>query len=218
MKKFLFKYTVVVKSLCSMQTNYLYLHSPPFLMHKAIFLDKDGTLVDNSGYPQEIPSDILLEDEVLDGLYFLQQRGFKLIIISNQSWIAKGRLSKKEVEDIFRSVVQRLESLGITLHGYYYCPHKASDECSCRKPNIGLFLRAAQEHGIQLEQSFMIGDMEDDILAGKNAGVKTVLVRTGRGKDFNSSAVTPNHVIENLNGISEVLEAIERSKNEKGNT
>lgn len=174
-------------------------------MHKAIFLDKDGTLVDNSGYPQEIPSDVLLEDEILDGLFFLQQRGFKLIIISNQSWIAKERLSKKEVEDIFKRVVQRLEFLGITIHGYYYCPHKTSDNCACRKPKIGLFLRAAQEHNIQIENSFMVGDMEDDILAGKNVGVKTVLVKTGCGKEFGVSAVVPDHIIENLNAIKEVI-------------
>ena len=174
-------------------------------MHKAVFLDKDGTLVDNSGYPNEIPSDLLMEDEILDGLFFLQQQGFKLIIISNQSWISKGRLSQKEVENIFLRLVQRLDSLGIMIHGYYYCPHKSSDNCLCRKPKTDLLLRAAQEHGLALEHSFMVGDMEDDMLAGKNAGVKTVLVQTGCGRNFRSSEVVPDYVIENLNAVEKVM-------------
>ncbi len=175
-------------------------------MHRAVFLDKDGTLVDNSGYPQEIPSDLLLEDDVLDGLFYLQQRGFKLIIISNQSWISKGRLSQKEVEEIFQRLLKRLESLGLTIHGYYYCPHKREDGCACRKPKAEMFFRAARENGIHLGESFMIGDMEEDMQAGKAAGVRTILVKTGCGKSFSSSTIVPDYIVENLNAIAEVME------------
>lgn len=173
-------------------------------MKRGIFLDKDGTLVDNSKYPEIIPSDKILEDEILEGLKYAQQKEYKLIIVSNQPFIAKGRLTKEETENIFKSVVSKLKEKGIIIDDYFYCPHQSSDNCSCKKPKPTLIFEAAKKHNIDLSKSFIVGDMDADILAGKNAGLKSVLVLTGNGKDF-LGKVDADYVIKNLNEISKII-------------
>lgn len=174
-------------------------------MVKAIFLDKDGTLVDNSGYPAIIPTDKLLYQDILVGLSWLQQQGYILILISNQSWIAKGRLSHAKVQAIFSSVQQQLQQNGILITDVFYCPHSRTDACLCRKPQPGLILRAAEKYGIDLRQSYMVGDREDDILAGKRAGVKTILVQTGCGENY-TSPIIPDFIVLSLNHIQETID------------
>ena len=173
-------------------------------LHKAVFLDKDGTLVDNSGYPEVIPTDKLLAEEVIDGLRYLQQKGYRLFIVSNQSWISKGRLSQQQVEKVFQDLLEQLKSHQVVISGYYYCPHKKADDCECRKPKTKLIELAAKEHSLNLGQSFFIGDMETDIAAGKNSGMKAILVKTGMGKNYNRE-VKPDFVIKNINHIKEVV-------------
>lgn len=174
-------------------------------MMKAIFLDKDGTLVDNSGYPTIIPTDKLLYQDILAGLSWLQQEGYALIVISNQSWIAEGRLSHAEVQVIFSSIRQQLQSAGISITDVFYCPHARADNCLCHKPQPGLIVRAAEKHGIDLSQSYMVGDRENDILAGKRAGVKTILVQTGCGKNY-TSPIIPDFIVPSLNHIQEAIQ------------
>ncbi|MBI2629472.1 HAD-IIIA family hydrolase [Candidatus Pacearchaeota archaeon] len=171
-------------------------------MEKAVFIDKDGTIVDNSRYPEEIPKSKLLERDILEGLLHIQKKGYKIIIISNQSWIRKNILSKEEVEEIFRDIVFTLKSKGVVIDDYYYCPHKKEDECNCRKPMAGLFFKAAEKHNIILKNSFMIGDMEEDILAGKSAGMKTILIFNRKGKFFD---VIPDYVINNINEVTKII-------------
>ncbi len=174
-------------------------------MSNVIFLDKDGTLVDNSGYPEIIPTDILLHKEILQGLRYLQERGYLLIIVSNQPWIAKKRLTREEVEHCFQSVCSQLAKEKIKITAYYYCPHQSLDRCGCKKPEVGLLERAKKEHSVDFSRSYIIGDMEDDILAGKKVGVKTVLVKTGSAKEFSSSSVVADYIISNINHINEVI-------------
>ena len=174
-------------------------------MIKAIFLDKDGTMVDNSGYPTTIPTDKLLYGDIVRGLSWLQQQGYALILISNQSWIAKGRLNEAEVQAIFSSVQQQLHQAGILITDVLYCPHARRDNCLCRKPQPGLILKAVQKHGIDVRHSYMVGDMEEDILAGKRAGVRTILIQTGCGRKYVSS-ITPDFIIPSLNHIKEVID------------
>ena len=172
--------------------------------YKAVFLDKDGTIVDNSGYPYIVPTDQVLINDIIEGLQYLQKKGYKLFIISNQSWISKGRLSQEQVEVIFQSVFKKLKEYDIKIAGHYYCPHKKSEDCECRKPKVKLILQAAAEHSLNLNESIFIGDMEMDISAGRNAGMKTVLVLTGMGSKYNSK-IKPDHVIKNVNQINEVI-------------
>ncbi len=174
-------------------------------MQKVIFLDKDGTLVDNSGYPDIIPADVLLRNDILDGLRYLQEKGYLLIIVSNQSWIAKKRLTKEEVEYFFQSVCSQLAKEKIKITAYYYCPHQSLDKCGCKKPEIGLLEKAKQEHSVDFSASYIIGDMEDDILVGKRADVKTILVKTGSAKKEFSHLIVPDYIIKNINCITEVM-------------
>lgn len=170
-------------------------------MNPAFFLDKDGTLVDNSEFPSIIPADKLLRECILEGLREIQKKGYKLIIISNQPWISKGKMTPEEVENNFRSVVGQLAKEGVYIDAYYYCPHQTSDNCECKKPKGKMILQAALENKIDLENSYMVGDGEIDIGAGKNAGVKTILVRTGLGKDYNSP-LEPDIIVQDINAIT----------------
>ena len=173
-------------------------------MNKAFFIDKDGTLIDNSKYPEVVPTDELMEDDVLEGLKHIQSRGYKLIIISNQPCIAKRLKTKEEVEDIFKRIVSRLKEKGIYIDDYFYCPHQSSDNCDCKKPSPTLILQAAKKHNIDLSKSFIMGDMDADIIAGKNAGLKSILVLTGRGKDY-KEGVEADYTIKNTNEVKNII-------------
>lgn len=184
-------------------------------MNKAFFIDKDGTLVDNSKCPRTIPtnkklgldvipSDKLLENDVLEGLKYIQEKGYKLFIVSNQSWIAKGHLNTYEVENVFKSLVEKLRLQDIFIEEYLYCPHQSSDNCDCKKPKPKMILDAAKKHEINLKESYFVGDMDLDILTGQNAGTKTILVLTGRGNDF-KDIVKSTYILKNINKIIEIL-------------
>ena len=170
---------------------------------KAFFIDKDGTLVDNSNYPHEIPTDKLLTNDIITGLKLISEKGYKIFIVSNQSWIAKGKLQFSDVERIFQNLIRQLNKFNITIENYAYCPHTRTDNCQCRKPNAKLLEDLIRKHNIDIDNSFVIGDMDSDIELGKKLGIKTILVKTGRGKDFLHT--NPNHIIENINDIWRIL-------------
>lgn len=172
-------------------------------MQKAVFLDKDGTLVDNSQYPKIIPKDKLLGD-ILEGLKYIQNKRYKIFILSNQPWIAKGKMTKNEVEQVFRNITQKLKGKGITIDDYFYCPHQSSDNCKCKKPKNNLIKKAAKKHNINLKHSYIIGDMDQDILAGKKSQMKTILVLTGLGNMYKDT-IKADYVINNLNDVKNIL-------------
>lgn len=172
-------------------------------MVKAIFIDKDGVLVDNSGYPDIIPSDKLLENNILKGLKNIQEKGYKKIIVSNQPWISKGILSKQQVDAIFESVLKKLKEKEIIIEDYYYCPHHTADNCECKKPKPKMVLDAAKKHDIDINESFIVGDMDNEILLGKSIGLKTILVLTGNGKEF--THLNPDYIINDLNEINKII-------------
>jgi D-glycero-D-manno-heptose 1,7-bisphosphate phosphatase len=159
-------------------------------MNKAIFLDKDGTLIADIPYNVD-PEKITLQNEVVSGLKKLQDDGFKFIIISNQSGIARGHFT----EDKLRVVADKMQELfsvnNLKLDGFYYCPHHPEGtvfgyalECDCRKPAPGLLLSAAADHQISLQDSWMIGDILNDAEAGNRAGCKTVLIDNGNETEW----------------------------------
>lgn len=172
-------------------------------MSGAFFIDKDGTLVDNSSYPPIIPCDEIMEEEVLEGLRYVKSKGYKIIIISNQPWVAKGKMAMEEVENIFRSLLEKLMKNGVEIDDYFYCPHQSSDNCDCKKPKPKLLIDAAKKHNIDLSQSFMVGDMDADVLLGKNAGIKSVLVKTGHGKEYLD--IGADYVLDNVNALRELV-------------
>jgi len=137
--------------------------------NKAIFLDRDGTLILDKEYIKDV-SQIEFIKGIPETLKKLKERGYLLIIVSNQSGVARGYYSEDDVDKINNEINHMLsEGFGFLLDGFYYCPHHPDygnelyrKKCDCRKPAPGMVLRAAEEHGIDISQSFMIGDKPSD--------------------------------------------------------
>jgi D-glycero-D-manno-heptose 1,7-bisphosphate phosphatase len=146
---------------------------------RAVFLDKDGTLVRNVPYNVD-PARIVLMRGAAEAVRAFAARGYRVIVVSNQPGIALGKFSSRALND----VENRLRQLLPDLHGFYYCPHAPHAACGCRKPAPGLLERAAREHGIDLAGSWMIGDILDDIEAGRRAGCRTVLLDNGNETEW----------------------------------
>lgn len=151
-------------------------------MHKAVFLDRDGTIIEDPGYLSR-PEQVRFLPGAIEGLKKMQEAGYLLVIITNQSGIARGYFTEDELRMIHEYLTEQLEKQGVTLSGIYYCPHHPKEgyppyvkKCRCRKPGSVLLERAADELSIELAASWMIGDKTSDILAGKRAGCRTVLI------------------------------------------
>ncbi len=156
------------------------------MSRRAIFLDRDGVLVRDVG-PLTSPDDIVLTPGVALGLRELSRAGFLLVVVSNQTVVARGLLNENAVIELQKRVEARiLDASGPALDAFYFCPHhpKATRpdlrcDCACRKPAPGLLLQAAAELDISLAESFMIGDRASDVLAGLRAGCTTIQLTTG---------------------------------------
>lgn len=157
---------------------------------KAIFLDKDGTLVDNLPYNVE-QSRITLCPGAGAGLRLLAGLGYRLFVVTNQDGVAHGYFSEKDVQGVGRKLTDLLVRERLSLDGFYYCPHHPNGavaryrrDCNCRKPKPGLLLQAAQARGIDLRSSWMIGDILHDVEAGNRAGCRTLLVDNGNETEW----------------------------------
>jgi D-glycero-D-manno-heptose 1,7-bisphosphate phosphatase len=172
---------------------------------RAIFLDKDGTLVENVPFNVN-PALLQLTWQAGQALQVFKSLGYKLIVVSNQSGIAKGLFTETALKPVENRLAERLIQYGVTLDGFYYCPHSPDGvvsryaiSCTCRKPMPGMLLRAAKEHGIDLEQSWMIGDILHDIEAGRRAGCGTVLIDNGNETEWKLSPLrTPDLKVADL--------------------
>jgi D-glycero-D-manno-heptose 1,7-bisphosphate phosphatase len=159
-------------------------------MKKAVFIDKDGTLIKNIPYNID-PGKIEFEADAIASLQMLQACGYQLILVSNQPGIALAYFSEEDVKELFKYLEYRLQLQGVQLNSYYYCPHYAhgvlepyAKACYCRKPMPGMLLKAAMELDIDLELSWMIGDILDDTEAGNRAGCKTILLNNGNETEW----------------------------------
>ena len=143
-------------------------------MKRAVFVDKDGTLVRNVPYNVD-PEKIELEDGAAECVSELTRQGFEVIVVSNQPGAALGHFQ----ESALGRVAERMRQLVKGIKAFYYCPHDPDAGCDCRKPSPGLLERAAREHGVDLAQSWMVGDILDDVEAGRRAGCRTILLHRG---------------------------------------
>jgi D-glycero-D-manno-heptose 1,7-bisphosphate phosphatase len=174
-------------------------------MQRAVFLDKDGTLVVDIPYNID-PEKIELAPFAADALKLLQDHGYKLIVVSNQSGIARGYFTEADLEPVILKIDQLLNPAMITLHDFYYCPHLENGACDCHKPQPGMLLRAAREHNIDLANSWMIGDILDDVEAGKKAGCRTVLINNGNETEWLLHAKRkPTFIVNNLKEAAELI-------------
>jgi len=154
---------------------------------KAVFLDRDGTISKEVGYIGNVDDFELLADTV-SALKILMDLGYKLVVVTNQSGVARGYFPEERVQEINRRMTDLLEREDIRFDGIYFCPHledgkikKYAVRCACRKPETGMIRKAESELEIDLSRSWIIGDGMPDIKCGKNVGLKTILVRTGHG-------------------------------------
>lgn len=168
---------------------------------KAVFLDRDGTLiVDPPDLRVDSISKLHLFPDVFKAMKRLAELDYAVFIVTNQAGIAEGRLTETDFERLNGIVLELLEPTGVKIRKTYVCPHGEDGKCECRKPKPKLLFDAAREFEIDLKQSWSIGDRESDILAGKSAGTKTILVKTG------------NHPVESTVAdytATDILEAVE---------
>lgn len=155
------------------------------MKHPALFLDRDGTLVHSVHYPSR-PEQLRLYDGIGSELRLLQRMGLRLVVITNQSGIARGYFTEADLQRMHEHLAAELASQDVHLDGIYHCPHhpdgiipELAVRCTCRKPKPGMLLRAADELNLDLQHSWFIGDILDDVEAGNQAGCRTILVDLG---------------------------------------
>jgi D,D-heptose 1,7-bisphosphate phosphatase len=172
----------------------------------AVFLDRDGTINEDPGYLGE-PSNVKLFPGAAKALSDLKSKlNCKLIVISNQSGIARGLITKEMVESVNDKINELLLAERTSIDAFYYCPYhpdyNSEEECECRKPSPKLVHVAVKDHQIDISKSYFVGDTAADIFCGFNAGLKTVLVKTGYGTEsisiLQKQNKIPTFVAENL--------------------
>ena len=161
--------------------------------NKCVFLDKDGTLIVDVPYNTNTEL-IVLYDDIIEPLKQLQTNGYKFIIISNQAGLAKELFTEDQLHKAFGFIISELRNKGIEILDYAYCPHDTDKfhqaVCSCRKPNAKLFLDMAIKHRINLDQSWMVGDILSDVIAGNKAGCRTILIDRLRTEIVKTSSLS----------------------------
>lgn len=174
---------------------------------KAVFMDRDGVINQEKGYVHKI-EDFHFFPYTFSALKGIPQE-YKKMIITNQSGISRGMYSQTEFEKLNSWVLSRLKEQGIEIDKVYFCPHHPDENCSCRKPKTGLIRQAQKEFNLDLKKSWLIGDKTSDILAGKNAGCRTILVKTGFAGEDGLFEVKPDFEASNLEKAVEII--IEKS-------
>jgi histidinol-phosphate phosphatase family protein len=186
---------------------------------RAIFLDKDGTLVENVPYNVN-PELIELTWHAGQGLQLLRQLGYALFVVTNQPGVARGLFTEAALGPVEHRLAERLAQYGVMLDGFYYCPHSPDGvvsryaiACTCRKPMPGMLLRAAKKHGIDLAASWMIGDILHDVEAGRRAGCRTVLIDNGNETEWKLSPLrTPHLTAPDLYAAATMIAAVDDAR------
>lgn len=165
----------------------------------AAFVDRDGTLIRECEYLSD-PADVELLPGAIEALAAFEAAGYALIIVTNQSGIARGYYDEAAYRRVEAEVERRLAAGGIRVLGTYHCPHHPdfTGPCDCRKPAIGLFRQAAREHGLDLQRSVYVGDRLRDVAPAAELGGTAILVRTGYGAEEADAAPRTVRVVDDL--------------------
>ena len=193
---------------------------------KAVFLDRDGTIIEDPGYLND-PSQVKLLADSAGALVALKQMGYKLIVVSNQSAVARGIITEKVLDDIHLRMKELLAEKGAYVDNIYYCPYhpdgaieKYRRESDLRKPNPGMLTKAAGQMDIDLSQSWMVGNAYSDVTAGRRAGCKTILINPPTGyKHPRPGDVKPDYQVVNLKeGVNIIKKDIYAAKSQPAET
>lgn len=173
-------------------------------MNKAIFLDRDGTINVEVDYLHK-KEDFKFEKDADKAIKIFNELGYKVLVVTNQSGIARGYYSEEDLGILHKYVDQELEKIDAKVDAYYYCPHhldakieKYRIDCQCRKPNLGMFMEAKEEFDVNFEESIIVGDKLSDLESGIRLGMTTVLVKTGHGKEEINKIYFKTETYENL--------------------
>jgi D-glycero-D-manno-heptose 1,7-bisphosphate phosphatase len=176
---------------------------------RAVFLDRDGTVNEEVGYLSQ-PENIRILPDVPNAIRLLKEAGYKVLVITNQSGVARGYYTEDDVQLINKKINEQLMQSGASIDGFFYCPHhpdgiiaKYSYTCKCRKPESGMILEAADKFSLDLTKSFIIGDKLSDLQMAESLGARAVLVLTGYGerekeKYRNNSSFVIHYIAKDL--------------------
>jgi D-glycero-D-manno-heptose 1,7-bisphosphate phosphatase len=187
-----------------------------------IFLDRDGTINEEIDFVTS-PEDLHVLPGSAEAIRQARQLGLKVFVVTNQSAVARGLMTESQLDTVHRALTEELATFGATIDAIYYCPHHPElgvepyrSDCDCRKPGTGMLMRAAREHNIDLQRSFVVGDRISDIQMGKSVGATTILVLTGYGtheiEHPRDGAPTADFVADDLADAVELIKQIVSQK------
>lgn len=168
---------------------------------KAVFLDRDGVVNVYKPYIYR-KKDFEFAPRVFEALQKLSQTVYKAVIITNQAGIGRGYYTAQDVDKLHSWMLGEFKKHHVRIDGVYYCPHRPDDDCACRKPNIGLVEIAAKGFDLDLSKSWIVGDDPKDIVLGKKAGMRTIMVEN---KFLPQSTANPDFVVTGLSGAIEII-------------
>lgn len=174
-----------------------------------VILDRDGTIAEECDHLVS-PEQVKLIPGAASGLSQLRQLGLGLVVITNQSVIGSGVIDRARLDEIHKRLSELLGHENAWLDKIYVCPHKANENCNCRKPKTELARQAASEYHFDLHRSFVIGDKVCDIELGKQIGATTILVRSGYGKQYDSQDIPPEYIVDDLKKAAILIEILLR--------
>lgn len=171
--------------------------------NRAVFLDRDGTINEDVGYLSRL-EDLKIYDNAPEAIRLMKEKGFLTVVVTNQSGVARGFFSEDFIVTVHDKMNEYLKERGASLDALYYCPHHPRygneiyrKECSCRKPQPGLLIRAAEDLDIDLTASYVIGDMPRDMDIARKVGARGVMVKTGYGNNVVATS-KPDHIAADL--------------------
>ncbi|MGA2089983.1 MAG: HAD family hydrolase [Endomicrobiales bacterium] len=178
--------------------------------NKAVFIDRDGTLIHERHYLRRI-KDLRLFSDAVESLKKLKKAGFKIIVVTNQSGIGRGFLTEKKLLQIHARLEKMLSRAGVPLDAIYYCPHHPDTICDCRKPKLAMVEKARKRFDIDLKRSFTIGDTANDVKLGRAMGGTAIFVLTGHGSQqypkLSAAGAQPDFVAKNLRSAARYITA-----------
>jgi len=177
-----------------------------------VLLDRDGTIIVDKHYLHD-PKEVELLPNAAEGLKRMQDMGFGLAVLTNQSGVGRGYFTEEEVRACNARMQELLEPYGIVISGFFFCPHSPDDTCDCRKPAPGLMRQAAESLGFDSSESYMIGDKKADVGVGQATSAVSVLVRTGYGRKAETDCgEQADYCADDLLDAAEFIRQRERSK------